>query len=218
MRQSLKTLLIAASLLLAASPAYAGIPIPCTGETIVKVLDIDSVRGRKPGIAGLIERPIDLGYKFSGCTSGKWVGYTGESGRYLDLPEPLLKLLLLKAGRTEFPPAPSFMSTPSASWVVWMYIVLFIPAVLAGIFSKKDQSALASHDAPSASPDAQAEDPAPGIIGSARSVSGPAAAARHQAPLGPVAAAARARSPSIASRNPNNQARLGGQPSFGRRA
>jgi len=188
MRQLLKTLLIAAGLWLITSPAYAGIPIPCTGETIVKVLDIDSVPGRNPGIPGLIERPVDLGYKFSGCGNGRWVGYTGQSGRYLDLPEPVLKLLLLKAGRTEFPPAPSFMGTLSASWVVWMYIVLFIPVIIAGIFGKKPEAALTTaQDGPISPP------------------------ARAQAPLGPMATAARVRAPNI-------QSRLGGQPGFGRRA
>lgn len=202
MRVLLQSLIAAASLWLVVPPAQAGIPIPCTGETVVKVLDIDSVPGRKPGIAGLTERRIDLGYKFNGCSGGGWVGYTGEYRNYLALPEPLLKLLLLKVGRTEFPPAPSFMGTFSASWVVWMYIVLSIPILLAGIFGKNQR-------APAG---AIAETEAVAPPASSPGVSGPPA--RAQPPLGPNAAAASAG----LARKPNIHSRLGNQQGFGRRA
>ena len=106
-------------------PASAGrIPIPCTGEALVKVLDIPVLQAlQAQGTAG--DQVTALGYKFIGCFGGEWVGYTGSSSTYAALDETKLKMLMAMAGRTELPPAPSFMATPSASWVVWLYLVLF---------------------------------------------------------------------------------------------
>jgi len=98
--------------------AFAGIPIPCTGEHLVLVEEL-------PGDVkiqtshGLVH--INLGYKFSGCTSGKWVGYPGSGRTYYDLPEAVLELYMIRAGLNGFPREPSYLFTFSASWPAWLW-------------------------------------------------------------------------------------------------
>lgn len=210
--------------LFSASGAKAGVPIPCTGETIVKVLDLDTadLAAAQAQKTGKPPRKIDLGYKFSGCFSGKWVGYTGSSRSYLDLPEDMLRLLLMKSGRKDFPPAPSFMGTFSASWVVWMYLVVFGILGISVFFQSKQTSSAEGTGSPvPVAPAANGGAVAAGLIGSARPASAPVpaapalkssvpAAARRPV-LGPVATAAagpRVRASGIVQRS-------GG---FGRRA
>jgi hypothetical protein len=89
-----------------APAAQAKIPIPCTGDRIVKVVDIPAAK-QPPNMT------IDLGYKFPGCfEDGEWIGYTGKSGSYIKLDEPRLKLVLEMAGLKEPPPAPSRWQYP----------------------------------------------------------------------------------------------------------
>ena len=66
------------------SVAAANLPLPCTGETLVKVLDIPALRGVGiPANKSMKEKRLDLGWKFSGCFSGgTWVGHLGDSKIY----------------------------------------------------------------------------------------------------------------------------------------
>ena len=220
MRKVMQALAIAYALFAVIGPAQAGIPIPCTGDTIVKVLDLDTadIAAAQSAKSGKPAKKIDLGYKFSGCTGGEWVGYIGDSRRYLPLPEETLKLLLAKSGRSEFPPVPSFMGTIAASWVVWLYIVLFVPVLIAGIFGKKPNSTATES---SVSPPVTTPTPASGLIGSARAASpAPIASATRpviHAPVGPNVAAASARSARMTPRGGPIHAHASGTATFGRR-
>jgi hypothetical protein len=98
--------------------ASAGIPIPCTGEHLVLVRQLpDDVKIQTH--RGLVH--INLGYKFSGCTDGKWVGYSGTGRTYYDLPEAVLELYVIRAGLRGLPREPSYLFTLSASWSAWLW-------------------------------------------------------------------------------------------------
>lgn len=87
--------------------------IPCTGETLVKVLDIPALAGVEiPANKGMRQKRLDLGYKFSWCFSGEWVGHIGSSSTYVKLDDVKLRALLAAAGLQEPPPAPSVFSNP----------------------------------------------------------------------------------------------------------
>jgi hypothetical protein len=91
--------------------AEAKIYIPCTGDRIVKVLDIPAMK-RADGTS------VDLGYLFPGCFSdGEWIGYTGKSDSYIRLDEASLKRLLAAAGLKAAPPTPSRWHYPETMWL-----------------------------------------------------------------------------------------------------
>lgn len=127
-----------ALLLLVAVPsvAEAGIPIPCTGESIVKVLDIPVLAQVEVDAAGRrIEKRFDLGYKFSGCTGGEWVAYVGNDREYVSVSQARLQDMLRAAGRSELPPAPSFWSSSNSTPVyIWTAIIGF--GILFSVFQK----------------------------------------------------------------------------------
>jgi len=103
---------------LAPRGAEAGIPIPCTGEHLVLVRKLPEDVKIQTG-QGLTH--VNLGYKFSGCTDGKWVAYPGEGSTYYELPEAVLELYMIRAGLNGLPPPPSYLFTFSASWPVWLW-------------------------------------------------------------------------------------------------
>lgn len=129
----------ACCLLLAPTAAEAKIPIPCTGDRIVKVVDIPAAK-QPPNMA------IDLGYKFPGCfEDGEWVGYTGKTNSYIKLDEPRLKLVLDMAGLKEPPPAPSRWQYPWEALFTEILLVGVIAAVilwqlLSSLWSKKSEA------------------------------------------------------------------------------
>lgn len=89
------------AMLCAAGTAEAKkVPIPCTGESLVKVVDI-------PATEALIGKRVDLGYKFSGCSGGDWVGYVGSSSQYVRLTPEMLNQLLAAANLKEPPEVPN---------------------------------------------------------------------------------------------------------------
>jgi hypothetical protein len=115
------------------SGAQAGIPIPCTGEKIVKIADM-------PKAAMPDGTKVDLGYMFQYCVTGKWVGYVGSDRRYLDLPDHMLGAMAILAGFQELPPAPSFWA---AAWgnkmqffAEWLWLCLLSMAAC-GLISNK---------------------------------------------------------------------------------
>ena len=99
--------------------ASAGIPIPCTGEHLVLVEELPE-DVKIPTSNGLVH--VDLGYKFSGCTGGKWVGYPGSGRTYYNLPEAVLELYMIRAGLKGLPREPSYLFTFSASWPAWLWV------------------------------------------------------------------------------------------------
>ncbi|MFM2423169.1 MAG: hypothetical protein RL291_1699 [Pseudomonadota bacterium] len=124
------------SLILLNAPAKAAkLPIPCTGETLVKVLDI-------PQSQTVIGRRIDLGYKFTGCSGGEWVGYTGSSSSYLPLKPEMLTALLALAGLDAPPPVPNRLSSGGYGWF-WPVALLvgFLVLLKNVIFGRKEATA-----------------------------------------------------------------------------
>ncbi len=85
-----------------AQTAHAGkFPIPCTGDRIVRVVDI-------PDLHTADNTQIDLGYLFEGCFGkGKWIGHIGQSDKYIELNGVAEAQLLAAAGLSQLPPAPS---------------------------------------------------------------------------------------------------------------
>lgn len=126
---ALKWMGVVAALVLAPTAAQAGVPIPCTGETLVKVVDVPAFRGMKiKANADLDEKRLDLGYKFIGCFGGgQWVGYLGHSTRYLPLDDKMLQGLVQAAGLKQLPPVPSrlFYWEPMKIPLLWVGILGF---------------------------------------------------------------------------------------------
>ncbi len=119
------SMLAVMSLVVVPDRAEAGVPIPCTGESLVKVLDIPVLASEEVDARGrtTVSRR-DLGYKFSGCTGGEWVVHVGSDSRYIPLSDGQLQLMLLAAGLTEPPPVPSFWSSrQSVPVYIWGFAV-----------------------------------------------------------------------------------------------
>lgn len=126
-----------------ATAAHAGkVPIPCTGESIVHVLDIPATKGLEiPANKDMETKVLNLGYKFKYCFWGEWVGHLGSDSRYLPLTEHSLTMLLASAGLTEPPSRPTIFSHPSANWVFWMYVVVFGCIAVSIAFKKPTEPA-----------------------------------------------------------------------------
>lgn len=110
---------VAAAFLLAATwttPAAAGIPIPCTSDKSFKMAE--------QGVKRQDGKTIYLGYKYSGCFSGEWIGYL-DGRSYLKLPSQEAALVLAMAGgMQELPEPPGQLSNPKAFWVEWLWAAL----------------------------------------------------------------------------------------------
>jgi hypothetical protein len=124
-----------AAVLSAMTEAQAGIPIPipCSGEKIIKVADM-------PKAAMSDGTKVDLGYMFQYCFGGKWVGYIGSDRSYLNLPDEMLATMAILAGLQELPPAPSFWG---AAWhnkwqffPEWLWLIM-VTAIGGGLISNK---------------------------------------------------------------------------------
>ena len=139
----IKAGLVATALLLASAiPAQAGVPIPCTGESVVKVRDIPNAPRMSNG------QPVALGYLFKGCFSGEWVGHVGSDSQFIRLNEKKLKLLMTIANLKELPPEPSRWEHPGELVVpgVWAIIVAF--AIGGGLLNAGKGKAPAPAQAP----------------------------------------------------------------------
>lgn len=130
---------------LAALPtaANAGVPIPCTGESLVKVVDVPAMAGVTiKANQDLKEKRLDIGYKFIGCFGGgEWVGYLGHSTRYLPLDAQQFQTLVTAAGLGAPPPVPSrlFYWETMKVPLLWLGILGF--ALVYTAFDKRNKEA-----------------------------------------------------------------------------
>lgn len=100
-------MLFALALLAGMGSAEAKIYIPCTGDRLVKILDVPALKGKGPDNAD-----VSLGYKFSGCFGdGEWIGYI-DSRNFVQLDDARLKTVLAAAGLKAAPPEPSRWQHP----------------------------------------------------------------------------------------------------------
>jgi len=153
--------------------AHAGIPIPCTGEKLVKVADL-------PATAQIGGQHFDLGYKFSWCFSGAFVGYLGNSSHYLK--SEAVDLLVGAGLIPPLPEAPGFWSAAwhnkGVFWVEWLWIGLIGLAGGAGLKNKMLYGTFAH-------PDVIAKQRAAAAAKAAAATAPSATAARAALPLPP---------------------------------
>ena len=119
------------SLLITMVPATAGIiPIPCTGEKIVRLQDLDGVP------LAAIGSKVGLGYLYTGCFSGRWIGHTGSDSRYIDAGSVLVKFATAANGGHE-PNEPGLAwgmwNYPGAFWAEWLWAGLLALIVGGGL-------------------------------------------------------------------------------------
>jgi hypothetical protein len=135
MSHVLKIAVIASAATFAAiTGAQAGIPIPCTGDKIVKVAGLPKNFVTPDG------KKVDLGYMFQWCFTGKWVGYVGSNNRYLNLPEELLLTVAAGPDGKSMPTAPSFwVSAWANKWdffAEWLWLCM-LSIIAGGLISNK---------------------------------------------------------------------------------
>jgi hypothetical protein len=130
------------ALILATGGAEAkrgGVPIPCSSEKIIKVMDLPGFK-----TAGGIR--MDLGYLVDGCFSGKWVGYVGSNSQYLSLQDGDIPAQAIKLNSGVAPKVPRFLSalfsSPGQFWVEWLYLVLAVGGVAFLLFKAFAQKML----------------------------------------------------------------------------
>jgi hypothetical protein len=100
-----------------ATPAQAGIPIPCTGEKLIKI----SEQGH-PRSDGSV---VYLGYK-AHCFGGEWVGYLSDRN-YVKLPDATDEATIAQAfGYDKLPSPPGVFSDPLAFWVEWLWMAILL--------------------------------------------------------------------------------------------
>jgi hypothetical protein len=129
---------------LGVQPADAGkVPIPCTSEKIVKVADL-------PGIKGPRGQTVALGWLYTGCFSGRWVGYVGSSTSYLTWQDGMLPAVVAQA-RVKMPNEPGFWfgatSAPGAFLAEWIWIVVLMLMTVAIIVQSQRNKAQAAPQA-----------------------------------------------------------------------
>jgi hypothetical protein len=118
--------------------AEAGkLPIPCTGERIMKVMTLP----QKPEFTTRTGQHIDLGYLYQGCSSGKWIGYTGSSSQYVTFKDGMLPAVLAAAGIAAMPSEPSLLAglfgAPTQFWGEWLWIVIIGCIAFVTLFSSQ---------------------------------------------------------------------------------
>ncbi len=116
--------LFALALLAWPAAANAKIYIPCTGDRLVKVLDVPALKGKGPDGAD-----VALGYKFPGCFGdGEWIGYV-DSRQFVTLDDGRLKMVLEAANLKAAPPTPSRFEYPFDALLIEMMTAGVLAAV-----------------------------------------------------------------------------------------
>lgn len=99
-----------------ATPASAGVPIPCASERTIKVHDV--------GVGVSDGMTVYLGYKYTHCIRGAWIGYV-DSTTYVPLRDEDAALALAQASGLSALPAPPWrLWHPRAFWVEWLWAAL----------------------------------------------------------------------------------------------
>lgn len=126
-------------------PAAAGI-IPCTGQSLIKVMDVYYPRGLEGRhVLKLRDQNVHLGYLFKGCSGGEWVGFIAEGQPHVPLNDQQLRALLYVTGMRDLPPVPSYWASPQnyRTGVMWLILglVVIIAAVLQqmGVMTRKQE-------------------------------------------------------------------------------
>lgn len=119
---------------------HAKVPIPCTGEKIVKVADLPQTEAfTLPGGGH-----VDLGYLYQSCFAGKWIGYIGNSNRYVTWKTDSLPDLLTEAGLKTEPPEPGIFwgltNAPGEFVAEWIWIVVLTIVGIACIFQNRGKT------------------------------------------------------------------------------
>lgn len=146
--------LVSAFVIGAVGAAEAKVPIPCTGEYLVKVLDIPMLDGLSiKANEGLAEKKLGLGYKFKGCFGGgEWIGYVGTGRSYVPLNPEQLQTLLEAAGRSTPPPVPSITSSSDAMFPIGLWSVVIFFAIAWTLFKKAFSASVPAESAPGTDP------------------------------------------------------------------
>ena len=132
LRRFCALIVLAASLCAGAGAAHAKVPIPCTGEKIVKVADLP----RTAEFTLANGQHVDLGYLYQSCFSGKWVGYVGSSSRFVTWKDGTLPDIAATAGMPALPAEPGFFwglyNAPGQFVAEWLWIIVVLVAIAFG--------------------------------------------------------------------------------------
>lgn len=127
-------LLITSSMM--TSNASAGV-LPCTGQSLIKVLDVSYPRGLEGRLVlKLREQKVHLGYLFSGCFKGEWVGFIAEEKPHVPLTDQQLRALLYVTGLNALPPVPSYWSSPENHRKGLMWLILGLVVIIAAVLQQ----------------------------------------------------------------------------------
>lgn len=146
----------------------AKVPIPCTSQKVVKVLELPMTEA----FATQTGQHVDLGYLHDGCFSGKWVGYVDGGNRYVTFRPEGFAMALQTLGMTEPPSPPSVLTglirVPGQFWVEWVWIVALGcigVSVVVSERSKRNASALPGEHEATATPPPGEQVPAQAVPG-----------------------------------------------------
>ena len=138
----LSAALVGAFIALTPTAASAGIPIPCTGDRLVKIADLPE----KFVMAGvedlsresLPKEKLQLSYLNKWCVTGKFVASLADGSGYYDLPQDMLPVIAILAKLESVPQAPSFWASAwhnkGTFWVEWMWLAFM--ALVSGAATK----------------------------------------------------------------------------------
>lgn len=109
----------------ASSRASAAFVSPCPSGAVVKIVGIGyPEEPTDPEVSILKQQSLDLGYRFTGCFSGEWVGDPAFGGKPVELSPEQLATLLELAGLKALPPAPSYFAAAHGDRInrIWLLV------------------------------------------------------------------------------------------------
>ena len=130
-RSFILAVVLLASSLGTSSTASASI-LPCTGKSLVKVVDMYYPKGVEDHhISQLREQRIHLGYQFKGCFGGEWVGFVAQNQPPVPLSDQQLRAMLFVSGMNNLPSVPSYWSSPENYRIGVMWLILGLVVIIA---------------------------------------------------------------------------------------